>query len=73
MLHLSMLHLHPDEGHGFARPENRLSFYVLTECFLNEHMGGDVESVSDEFQGCSLQLEAGQEMLPEHDTSNIIN
>ena len=26
--------LYPDEGHGFARPENRLSFYAVTEAFL---------------------------------------
>ncbi len=64
--------LYPDEGHGFARPENRLSFYVLTEYFLNEHMGGSVEKVCDEFQGCSLKLEAGRELLPEH-IINIIN
>ena len=26
--------LFPDEGHGFARPENRLAFYAVTEAFL---------------------------------------
>src|SRR5690606_31179678 len=26
--------LYPDEGHGFARPENRLSFFAVTEAFL---------------------------------------
>src|SRR5690606_7875957 len=26
--------VYPDEGHGFARPENRLSFYAVTEAFL---------------------------------------
>ena len=23
----------PDEGHGFARPENRMSFYAVSEAF----------------------------------------
>lgn len=29
-----------DEGHGFARPENRLDFYGKAEHFLSEHLGG---------------------------------
>ena len=32
--------LFPDEGHGFARPENRLGFISLVEAFLVEHLGG---------------------------------
>lgn len=30
--------LFPDEGHGFARPENRLKFYEATERFLAKHL-----------------------------------
>jgi dipeptidyl aminopeptidase/acylaminoacyl peptidase len=30
--------LFPDEGHGFARPENRLKFYATAERFLAEHL-----------------------------------
>ena len=30
--------LFPDEGHGFARPENRLRFYEAAERFLEEHL-----------------------------------
>src|SRR5262249_37646837 len=26
--------LYPDEGHGFARPENRMSFFAVAEAFL---------------------------------------
>ena len=33
----------PDEGHGFARPENRLKFYAAAEKFLAKHIGGRVE------------------------------
>ena len=32
-----------DEGHGFARPENRLDFYAKAEKFLAEHLGGRYE------------------------------
>jgi dipeptidyl aminopeptidase/acylaminoacyl peptidase len=29
-----------DEGHGFARPENRMAFYASAEAFLAKHLGG---------------------------------
>jgi len=29
-----------DEGHGFAKPENRLEFYAAAEKFLARHLGG---------------------------------
>ena len=32
--------LFPDEGHGFAKPENRLTFYRAAETFLAEHLAG---------------------------------
>jgi dipeptidyl aminopeptidase/acylaminoacyl peptidase len=35
--------LFPDEGHGFARPENRLKFYAAAEKFLAKHLGGRFE------------------------------
>ncbi len=35
--------LFPDEGHGFARPENRLKFYAAAERFLARHLGGRYE------------------------------
>ncbi len=35
--------LFPDEGHGFAKPENRLKFYAAAERFLAEHLGGRYE------------------------------
>jgi dipeptidyl aminopeptidase/acylaminoacyl peptidase len=37
----------PDEGHGFARPENRLKFYAATEQFLAKYLGGRAEPPSD--------------------------
>jgi len=35
--------LFPDEGHGFAKPENRLAFYAAAESFLARHIGGRCE------------------------------
>jgi dipeptidyl aminopeptidase/acylaminoacyl peptidase len=32
-----------DEGHGFARPENRMKFYAAAEKFLAKHLGGRSE------------------------------
>jgi hypothetical protein len=39
--------LFPDEGHGFARPENNIAFSALAEEFLAEHLGGRFEPVGD--------------------------
>jgi dipeptidyl aminopeptidase/acylaminoacyl peptidase len=36
--------VYTDEGHGFARPENRLDFYGYVDEFLGKHLGGRVES-----------------------------
>ncbi len=38
--------LFPDEGHGFARPENRMGFYASAEQFLARHLGGVAEPPS---------------------------
>lgn len=35
--------LFPDEGHGFAKPENRIKFYTHAEKFLADHLGGRYE------------------------------
>ncbi len=35
--------LFEDEGHGFAKPENRMRFYAAAERFLSEHLGGRCE------------------------------
>ncbi len=39
--------VYTDEGHGFARPENRLHFYALAEAFLARHLGGRCEPVGE--------------------------
>lgn len=40
--------LFPDEGHGFAKPENRMIFYTAAEQFLTEHLGGRSEDGNEE-------------------------
>jgi dipeptidyl aminopeptidase/acylaminoacyl peptidase len=35
--------LFPDEGHGFAKPQNRIKFYTAAERFLARYLGGRFE------------------------------
>lgn len=56
--------LYSDEGHGFARPENRLSFYAIAEAFLAKHLGGRYEEMGDAFDGSSASVEQGAEEVP---------
>lgn len=36
-----------DEGHGFARPENRMRFYAASEAFFEQHLGGRAEAPAE--------------------------
>ncbi len=54
----------PDEGHGFARPENRMAFYAAAESFLAKHLGGRAQPAGDDFKGSSLKVETGGELVP---------
>lgn len=56
--------LYPDEGHGFARPANRLSFYAVADTFLAETLGGRAEPPGADLTGSSIRLEAGAEHVP---------
>ncbi len=56
--------LYADEGHGFARPESRLSFYAIAEAFLAEHLGGRYEPVGSDFAGANFTVTAGAEAVP---------
>ena len=55
---------YPDEGHGFARPENNQSFYAIAEAFLASCLGGRYEPIGDDFRGSSLQVLTGAEGVP---------
>lgn len=56
--------LYPDEGHGFARPENNLSFFAITEAFLAQHLGGRYEPIGNDFEGSSIAVPSGAEQVP---------
>jgi hypothetical protein len=56
--------LYPDEGHGFARPENSLSFNAVAEVFLATHLGGRFEPFGDDLTGSSLTVPAGAHHVP---------
>ncbi|MEL7238530.1 MAG: S9 family peptidase, partial [Planctomycetota bacterium] len=52
--------LYPDEGHGFARPENRMSFFGIAENFLAEHLGGRAQPLAEtDVEGSSITVPAG--------------
>jgi len=57
--------LFPDEGHGFARPENNLAFFAVTEAFLSAHLGGMYEPLeAADFAGSSMQVPEGRDGIP---------
>ncbi|MEX2366757.1 MAG: prolyl oligopeptidase family serine peptidase [Pseudohongiellaceae bacterium] len=61
--------LYPDEGHGFVRPENTLSFNAIVEGFLGNILGGRVEPIGDDLKGTSLQVPEGAERIQGLDLS----
>ena len=56
--------LFPDEGHGFARPENRTAAYAVSEGFLSKCLGGRYEPVGDDFAGSSIDVRTGAQFVP---------
>src|SRR5437763_6611420 len=53
-----------DEGHGFARPENRFAFYAITEAFLAQNLGGRYEHIGTAFAGADFSVTSGQDDVP---------
>ena len=56
--------LYSDEGHGFARPENAMSFFAVAEAFLTECLGGRYEPIGDDIEGSSVAVPVGAEHVP---------
>jgi dipeptidyl aminopeptidase/acylaminoacyl peptidase len=56
--------VYPDEGHGFARPENRTSFYAVAEAFLAANLGGTKEQVGKDFAGSTITVPNGADHIP---------
>ena len=56
--------LFPDEGHGFARPENSKAFNAVTEGFLAQCLGGRAEPIGKDFTGSSISVPVGADGVP---------
>ncbi len=56
--------LYPDEGHGFARPQNRIAFYAVSEGFLSQCLGGRHQAIGEDFAGSSLKVPVGADHIP---------
>jgi len=56
--------LYPDEGHGFHRPENRMSFFAVAEAFLAQVLGGRTEPFGTDFEGSSITVPVGGQNIP---------
>ncbi|KAK5823676.1 aminopeptidase [Linnemannia elongata] len=55
--------LFSDEGHGFARPPNKIAFNAICEKFLNNHLGGRHEPHGNDFEGSTAKILHGKEDL----------
>jgi dipeptidyl aminopeptidase/acylaminoacyl peptidase len=55
--------VYPDEGHGFQKPPNRLSFIAIAEAFFARHLGGAFESIDRDLEGSSYEIRAGADAL----------
>jgi dipeptidyl aminopeptidase/acylaminoacyl peptidase len=56
--------LFPDEGHGFARPENNIAFMAVTENFLSACLGGRAEPIGGTVAASTAQVPHGAEFAP---------
>jgi dipeptidyl aminopeptidase/acylaminoacyl peptidase len=54
----------PDEGHGFARPENNTAFFAITEAFLAKHLGGRYEPIGSSVRASTAEIGSGAELIP---------
>ena len=56
----------PDEGHGFARPENNLAFWAVTEAFLSAYLGGTFQPLdASAFKGSTITVPEGARAVPQ--------
>jgi hypothetical protein len=53
--------LFPDEGHGFARPENSIAFNAVSENFLAQCLGGRAEAIGSTLKASTAQVKHGAE------------
>ncbi len=55
--------LFPDEGHGFARPQNNIAFNAVAENFLQTCLGGRSEPIGDALKGSTIQVLNGADFV----------
>jgi len=56
--------IYADEGHGFARPENRISFYAISDAFLSKCLSGRTEPFGTDLKGAALSVPEGAGDVP---------
>jgi dipeptidyl aminopeptidase/acylaminoacyl peptidase len=54
----------PDEGHGFARPQNNIAFNAVAENFLAKCLGGRAEPIGETLKASTAQVPHGAEYSP---------
>jgi dipeptidyl aminopeptidase/acylaminoacyl peptidase len=55
----------PDEGHGFARPENSIVFFGAAEAFLSVRLGGSYLPLTKaEIEASTIQVKEGRDGIP---------
>ncbi|MEY4463166.1 MAG: hypothetical protein RLZZ81_137 [Pseudomonadota bacterium] len=64
--------IYPEEGHGFAKPGNRISYYALAEQFLAKVLKGRAEHIGDDLKNANLILN-DKEKVTGNDAEKIID
>jgi dipeptidyl aminopeptidase/acylaminoacyl peptidase len=54
----------PDEGHGFARPQNSIAFNAVAEQFLAGCLGGRAEPYGDALRASTMRVEVEAPFTP---------
>jgi dipeptidyl aminopeptidase/acylaminoacyl peptidase len=54
----------PDEGHGFARPQNNIAFNAVAENFLAKCLGGRAEPIGPSLRASTAEVRYGAEFAP---------
>jgi len=56
--------LYRREGHGFAEPENNISFTAIAESFLGKCLGGRISAITPtELKGTSAEIPVGVDLI----------
>lgn len=56
--------LYPDEGHGYQKPENKLSFFAASEAFLADCIGGRYQPIGNDLADSSIRVVHGANFVP---------